>query len=157
MVNAIATSAPGCSLMLYIHRDGTYTYWERDSLGDNLLCHGTFKADGKDKRRGLRAMNVEFEGWPAHEHQLITFHGPGEFSTYPGGYRIGRVTVGPPTDAGTDTYVRAAMKGEPRVTRGARESGGRLRHQPIMTTPEGEILKAMGRPPGTPANPDSTR
>src|SRR5713226_2185349 len=40
-------SVPGCSSVLYLHRDGTYAYWERDSLGDNLLCHGRFKVHGK--------------------------------------------------------------------------------------------------------------
>lgn len=151
----VAKTAPRCSLVLYIHRDGTFARWERDSLGDNLLCYGTFKIKRRSKWPGFpRATDVEFKGWPGREHQLITFQGSDEFSTYPGGYRTGRAFVGPPQDAGSNTYVRVTMEGEPRMTRAARESRSRLRHEPILTFPDGRVLKTGGHPP---AKPDSAR
>ncbi len=137
--------APGCSSVVYMHRDGTYACWERDSLGDNLLCHGEFKVLGKGEWPGFpRAVSVEFDGWPGGDHQLVTLEGDNEFLTYPGGYRIGNGAVLPPLDASTSTYVRVTGESEPRITRAALKSGGKLRHEPVAMTPEGEMLRPSG-------------
>jgi hypothetical protein len=147
-----AVPAPGCSSVIYLHRDGTYANWERDSLGDNLLCHGKFKIHGKGEWPGYpHAISVEFKGWPVGgDQQLVTLRGVDEFLTYPSGRRVGRALVLPPLDAGTNTYVRVSAESEPRITRAALKSGGKLRHAPVLISREGEILKALGDPPKTP-------
>jgi hypothetical protein len=141
-------------LVVYLHRDGTYAYWERDSLGDNLLCHVEFKVRGKGEWPGFpRAISVELKGWIAGgDQQLVTLEGEGEFFIYPGGRRVGLSVILPPLDAGTNTYVRVSGESEPKITRAALKSAGKPRHVPVLITREGEILKALGDPPKTPTS-----
>jgi len=142
---------PGCSLVVYLHRNGTYAYWERDSLGDNLLCRGKFKIQGRTEWSGPGAIAVEFQGWCfGDDPQLVTFEGEDQFHLYPGGRRIGRLVQRPPSDALTETYARVSGESEPKITSATLKSGMKLRHVPAWVRPDVEMQKSIGDPPKTP-------
>ena len=144
--NAVATSAPGCSLMLYLHRDGHYAFWERDSLGNNLLCHGRFTVHRMSELgyKTSQSIWVDLAGWiyDYDGRQIVQFEGPDKITTRPGG---GNVSV---EDAGTTTYVRRLVQREPSVPRNASNAPGKPRHSSVLVWPKRD-------PTVTPAQLDS--
>ena len=116
-------ATPGCSLVVYIHRDGTYAQWERDSVGDNLLGFGKLTFRGHE--RG--AMWVQFEGdffWDGHD-QLITLRGRDEFVCNPGGHNMFV------SDAPACLYTRTTGDPEPELTAAAINERNQLRFAKI--------------------------
>lgn len=112
LMGARETPPPtGWSRVLYLHRDGTYAYWEQDSVANYLLCKGRYAIHlgaglmGSYRRASLW---VELAGWQFDDlpSELVTFLGRDTIEMYPGGRNIGVA------DALTHTYVREALRQE---------------------------------------------
>jgi hypothetical protein len=102
----------GWSRVLYLHGDGSYAFWEHDSVASYLLGKGKYSVHlGSGLLGGFRGASlwVELAGWSFDvlPSQLITFHGRDTIETYPGGGNIGV------DDALTHLYVRETARQEP--------------------------------------------
>lgn len=146
--------SPGCSVMVYIHGNRSYSVWERDSLGDNLLFRGKLAFHNeRDWPRFPPAIAVEFRGGWFHNkpHQLITLRPWDRFTSSEGGYKTGRFIVHPPSHAASAEFERIIGSREPPMSEVAT---GKMRHEPTWVT-EVETLRSFQHAPTTPVADDS--
>jgi hypothetical protein len=112
-MGARATPPPsGWSRVLYLRHDGTYSFWEQDSVANYLVCSGKnamhpcvgFMDDGPQA-----SLCIELQGWPDElkGRELVAFLGPDTMLTYPGGNGFGVA------DDLMHTYVREGEMNEP--------------------------------------------
>lgn len=133
LLGARETPPPtGWSRVLYLRTDGTYCFWEEDSVSNYLLCEGQYmvhQSSGSVAAREPISLSIELQGWAFDlPSELITFIGPDTIQMYPGGPVPGRkgewVSV---SDALTHTYVRDNSHHEPPRTRSMARRPPRLR------------------------------
>jgi hypothetical protein len=102
-MDALVTPGYGWNRFLSFNRNGTYALWERDSLGDSLLCSGQYTVHPPgDSPRRINPPWVELDKWwySYATRQQIFFQGNDTLKTYPGG--DGMFV----SDALTDMYLR---------------------------------------------------
>jgi hypothetical protein len=113
LMGARATPPPsGWSRVLYLRHEGTYAFWEQDSVANYLVCSGKnvmHPCVGHMDDGPQASLCIELQGWSDElkGRELVAFSGPDTILTYPGGNGFGVA------DALTETYVREREMNEP--------------------------------------------
>jgi hypothetical protein len=128
-MGALVTPGYGWNRFLSFNRNGTYSLWERDSLGDSLLCSGQYTVHPPgDSPRRIDPPWVELDKWwySFATRQQIFFEGNDTLKTYPGG---GGMTV---FDALTDLYLRDSTAYTVTTRVPSHSPAAHHRHEPVV-------------------------
>jgi len=127
MLDAVVTSGPGWDRFLSFDLEGTYALWERDSVGDDLRCHGRYMVHRYPVGHTPQFW-VELQGCrrPFDDQYQIFFEGRDTLKTYPGGSN--KIVF----DALMDKYVRDSKESAFKSADAKTRARGSPRHVPIV-------------------------